>query len=247
MGPMSPTSELQQTDGTPKCYVPALGYHHLTALYDGVVTVTMREANWRAAFVRFVAPRAGERILDIGCGTGTLAVALAQSEASAQITGIDPDDAMLAIARQRATAAGVTIELVGGIAQEAARDGALAQRKFDKIVSSLVFHHLDEGTKRTVLGTMRGLLKRRHGRVIILDWGAMPGILTRLRFLPVRLLDGFNNTRANVEGRMPQLLADAGFRGVATPWTFETAFGPLATWVAEANDTVAAADKGGEV
>lgn len=244
---MPPNSEPQQTDGIPKRYVPVLGNHRLTALYDRVVSVTMREATWPAAFVRLVAPAAGERHLNIGCGTGTLAVALAQSEARAQITGIDPDDAMLAIARQCATAAGVTIELVGGLAQEAARDGALAQRKFDKIVSSLVFHHLDEGTKRTVLGTMRGLLKRRHGRVIILDWGAMPGILTRLRFLPVQMLDGFDNTRANVEGRMPQLLTEAGFRVVATPWTFETAFGPLATWVAAANDTITAADKGGEV
>lgn len=247
IGSMPPTSEPRQGDSPAKPYVPALGYHRLTALYDGVVAVTMREATWRAQFVRLIAPRADEHILDIGCGTGTLAVALAQAEPRAHITGIDPDAAMLAIAHQRATAAGVTIELVGGLAQEAGRDGALAQGKFDKIVSSLVFHHLDEGTKRTVLGTMRGLLKRRHGRVIILDWGAMPGILTRLRFLPVQLLDGFDNTRVNVEGRMPQLLAEAGFRVIATPWTFETTFGPLATWVAEANDTIAAADKGGEV
>lgn len=244
---MPPTSEPPQGHRTAKPYVPALGYHHLTALYDRVVAVTMREATWRAAFVRLVAPRAGERILDIGCGTGTLVVALAQVEPGAQITGIDPDDVMLAVARQRATTAGVTIELVGGLAQEAARTGALAGRRFDTIVSSLVFHHLDEGTKRAVLETMHGLLERRHGRVIILDWGAMPGILTRLRFLPVRLLDGFDNTRANVEGRMPQLLTEAGFRVVATPWAFETAFAPLATWVAEANDTVAAAEKGGEV
>jgi hypothetical protein len=154
---------------------------------------------------------------------------------------------MLEVARRRAAAAGVTIELVGGLAQEAARTGALAGCRFDTIVSSLVFHHLDERTKRAVLETMHGLLERRHGRVIILDWGAMPGILTRLQFLPVRLLDGFDNTRANVDGRMPQLLAEAGFRVIATPWTFETAFGPLATWGAEVNDTGAAADKGGEV
>ena len=243
---MSPPSGSQQRAGTAKGYVPALGYHGLTGLYDRVVAVTMREAIWRADFVRLIAPRAGERILDIGCGTGSLAVALAQAEPAAQITGIDPDAAMLEVARQRATAAAVTVELVAGLAQDAARTGALAGRRFDKIVSSLVFHHLDEGTKRTVLGTMHGLLERRYGRVIILDWGAMPGISTRLRFLPVQLLDGFDNTRSNVEGQMPELLAEAGFRVIATPWTFETAFGPLATWVADGNGSVASADKGGE-
>ena len=231
---MTPPSESKQGEGTRKGYVPALGYHGLTGLYDRVVAVTMRESIWRADFVGLVAPRAGERILDIGCGTGSLAVTLAQAEPGARITGIDADGAMLTVARQPATIAGVTIELVCGLAQDAARSGALAGRRFDKM--SLVFHHLGEGTKRAVLGTMHGLLERRHGRVIILDWGPMPGILTRLRFLPVRLLDGFGNTRANVEGRMPRLFGEAGFRVIATPRTIETAFGPLATWVAECDE-----------
>jgi ubiquinone/menaquinone biosynthesis C-methylase UbiE len=243
---MPPPSKLQQGAGTAKGYVPALGYHGLTGLYDHVVAVTMREATWRADLVKLIAPRAGERILDVGCGTGSLAVALAQVEPGAQITGIDPDAAMLEVARKRATAAGVTVELVGDLAQRAARAGALAGRRFDKIVSSLVFHHLDDGAKRTVLATMQRLLALPNGQLIILDWGAMPGILTRLRFLPVQLLDGFDSTRANVAGRMPQLLTEAGFRVIATPWTFETAFGPLATWIAEANGSIASADKGGE-
>ena len=242
---MSPPSGSQQRAGTSKGYVPALGYHGLTGLYDRVVAVTMREAVWRAQFVRLIAPGAGERILDIGCGTGSLAVALAQAEPAAQITGIDPDAAMLEVARQRATVAGVTVEFVAGLAQDVARARPLAGRRFDKIVSSLVFHHLDEGKKRTVLRTMHDILECRNGRVIVLDWGAMPGILTRLRFLPVQLLDGFDNTRANVEGRTPQLLAEAGFRVIATPWTFETVFGPLATWIAEASNPIASADKGG--
>jgi 2-polyprenyl-3-methyl-5-hydroxy-6-metoxy-1,4-benzoquinol methylase len=167
MVPMLPDPGSQQGDSPAKPYVPALGYHRLTALYDRVVAVTMREATWWAAFVRLVAPRAGESILDIGCGSGVLAVALAQVKSDAQITGIDPEGAMLEIARQRATAAGVTIEQVDGLAQEAARPGALAGRRFDTIVSSRVFFHLDEGIKRAVLGTMLGLPRRGHGGVII--------------------------------------------------------------------------------
>jgi ubiquinone/menaquinone biosynthesis C-methylase UbiE len=242
---MPPPSELQQGAGTAKGYVPALGYHALTGLYDYVVAVTMREATWRGQFVKLIAPRAGERILDVGCGTGSLAVALAQVEPGAQITGIDPDATTLEVARNRATAAGVTVEFVSGLGQDAARTGTFAGRRFDKIVSSLVFHHLDARAKRTILGTMLRLLALPNGRVIILDWGAMPDILTRLRFLSVQLLDGFETTRANVAGQMPKLLTEAGFRVIAAPWTFETAFGPLATWIAEADGSMASADKGG--
>lgn len=230
---MQSSPQSRPDDRNKKGYVPALGYHALSGLYDRVVAVTMRESVWRSRLVALIAAQPGERILDVGCGTGTLAVALKQAEPRAEITGIDPDAQIIELARQRAAVAGVTIELVHGLAQEAELTSALAGRRFDKIVSSLVFHHLDEATKRDVLGAMARLLDPTRGRLIILDWGAMPGAVTRLRFLPVRLLDGFDNTRANVDGRMPQLLVEAGFKVIETPWTFETTFGPLATWIAE--------------
>ncbi len=67
---MSPPSGSQQRAGTAKGYVPALGYHGLTGLYDRVVAVTMREAIWRADFVRLIAPSAEYRLACRGAGTG---------------------------------------------------------------------------------------------------------------------------------------------------------------------------------
>ena len=169
MAPMLTDSESQQGDSPAKPYVPTLGYHRLTALYDRVVAVTMREATWWAAFVRLVAPRAGESILDIGCGSGALAVALAQVESGAQITGIDPEGAMLEVERQRATATGGH-DCAGRWPCAGGGSGRrTCRRRFDTIDSNLVFHQLDAGIKRAVLGTMLGLLRRRHGRVNIGD------------------------------------------------------------------------------
>ena len=48
--------------------------------------------------------------------------------------------------------------------------------------------------------------------------------------LAVQLLDGFANTRANVEGRLTGLFADAGFAGVAQTASFSTVFGTLALY-----------------
>lgn len=227
MPPEPRPSAVRQTS-----YLPALGYRRLTWIYDFVVAHTMHEHLWRPRLVATIAPQGHDRILDIGCGTGTLAVALKTAAPSAAITGLDPDAIALDLARRRSASSGVDVEFVAGLAQDVAEALGRSGRHFDKVVSSLMFHHLDEQTKSDVLLAIAPLIEPVSGRLIILDWGAMPRALDRLRFLPVRLLDGFGPTRANVEGRLPELLAATGYRVIDTPWTFQTVFGPLATWIA---------------
>ena len=61
-------------------FTPALGYRFLTPIYDLVIGVLTRENNWRGKLIRLVAPKPGERILDVGCGTGSLAIRLSDLE-----------------------------------------------------------------------------------------------------------------------------------------------------------------------
>jgi ubiquinone/menaquinone biosynthesis C-methylase UbiE len=186
-------------------YVPALGYDRLTALYDPVVRVTTREATFKRRLLAQAGVAAGERVLDLACGTGTLAVRVKREEPTAEVTGVDGDPAVLRRAKAKAAEAGLAIAFDEG------RADALPYRddSFDKVLSTLFFHHLDRPTKERTAREIARVL-RPGGELHLADWGRPAGPLARALFLPVRLLDGLDNTRDNVEGRLPELLAAAG-------------------------------------
>ncbi|MFC5759178.1 class I SAM-dependent methyltransferase [Rhizobium sp. GCM10022189] len=82
--------------------------------------------------------RSGDRVLDLGCGPGPLAVAFARL-AGADVTGIDPEPEMLDAARENAAAAGVSISLVQGSSYDLGPD--LAPLKL--AVMGRSFHWMD--------------------------------------------------------------------------------------------------------
>jgi ubiquinone/menaquinone biosynthesis C-methylase UbiE len=205
-----------------KRFIPALGYHSLTAFYDPVLSFVLREAKWKPAFVEQIAPRADERILDLGCGTGTLAGLIKMAAPRADVVGLDPDPAMLDRARRKADAAGVSIVFERGYAD------ALGQpaHRWDKVVSSLMFHHLETTAKRRALDGAHSWLKP-GGELHIADFGRPQNLLMRALFLTVQLDDGFTTTRDNVMGLLPEFMRDAGFEAVAETGRRGTALGSL--------------------
>ncbi len=100
---------------------------------------------------------------------------------------------------------------------------------FDRIVSSLFFHHLSLPEKQeTAREALRVL--RPGGELHVADWGRASNRLMRALFVPIQLLDGFANTRDNVSGGLPAVFADAGFADVRQADTFATVFGTLALY-----------------
>jgi SAM-dependent methyltransferase len=94
------------------------------------------DSNWVRLLeeIRAQADVAGRRILDVGCGTGRVSIALA--EKAAEVVGVDPSEEMLAEARARAR---------GSVAFERGRAEALPfpDGRFERVVARLVVHLVD--------------------------------------------------------------------------------------------------------
>jgi len=212
---------------TRKDYIPPLRYHWLTGAYDPVVRLLTRESTFKRALLREVDPRPGERLLDLGCGTGTLAISLSQACPEMEVIGVDTDAAALGIAWRKARRIGVKIDLQ----QASALRLPFASGSFDCVVSSLFFHHLTTSEKTLALNEACRVMKP-GGHLCIADWGKPSTALMRASFGIVRLLDGFETTRDSVDGSLPRLIRAAGFR-VEERTRFDTPLGTIRLFSAE--------------
>ena len=210
---------------TPEPYVHALRFRSLTRFYDRVLHAALKEEKFKRLLVAQATLQPGERVLDIGCGTGTLTILAKRSAPEAHVVGLDGDPEALALARGKAAREGVEFELVQSLAWEA----PFAPASFDRVMSSLVFHHLTTENKRRTLRKIREWL-RPGGELHVADWGRPHGPLMRLAFLPVQLLDGFETTQDSVRGVLPSLMREAGFAEVAETHRERTLFGTLALY-----------------
>lgn len=209
-------------------YTPAAGHHWLTPFYDVGVAVLTREGRWRRALVEQVCPRADDVIVDVGCGTGSFLMRLGNAVPSARLIGIDPDSAVLARARKKIDAAGLSAELRIGFARQAAE--LLEGRRPTKIVSSLVFHQVPMEEKVAALNAMYAALGA-GGEVHIADYGHQRTPLMRGFFRAIiQNLDGHGNTQPNADGILPELMQTAGFCDVEETLVIPTLSGSISLY-----------------
>ncbi|MGH8506848.1 MAG: class I SAM-dependent methyltransferase [Stenotrophobium sp.] len=206
-------------------YIPALGYHWLTGLYDPVVRLTTRESAFKPALVAQANLRAGDRVLDLACGTATLTLAAKRAQPGAELHGLDGDDNILRIAAAKAQRAGLKIELQRGLADAL----PYADAHFDRALCSLFFHHLTRATRQAAFAELHRVLKP-GGELHVADWGEARSLPMRAAFLGIQLLDGFTTTADNVRGRLPRFMRDAGFTQVEETRRFATMFGTLSLY-----------------
>lgn len=213
---------MKEGQATEARFVPAAGRRGLTRFYDSIIALTMREKAFRGGLERQVLAglSPGARILDIGAGTGTFAITLAARLPEAEVIGVEPDEETLGIARAKQGAAAV--DWRPGFADALpVEDGSC-----DRVVMSLLLHHLDPAAKRTALAEVHRVL-RQGGSLHIVDWGRAQDPMMRGAFFVLQLFDGFAGTRDHVAGRLPSFIEDAGFSEVECHDRLRTAWGTL--------------------
>ncbi|MDI2129083.1 class I SAM-dependent methyltransferase [Yinghuangia seranimata] len=230
---------------TERAFTPALGRLAPTNLYDPVIALT-RERLWRSLVAMHAAPRPGETVVDVGCGTGSLALLLHRLQPHARVIGVDPDENVLAIARKKArsdeggglastfdgTPATPVTWLHGmGDALTEALDGVVPDGSADTAVCSLVLHQCPMPMKRAILASMYAVL-RPGGRLVLADYGLQRTFTMRQAFRLVQLTDGVADTQPNADGVLPSLMIETGFDAVREAEVVATVTGSISVYVA---------------
>ena len=200
-------------------YLPAAGHDWFLPFYDPIVRVF----GFRSALLPLVAQaelRPSHVVLDVGCGTGNLAIEIARRFPGIHVTGLDPDSNALAIARRKAESAGIAIRFDEGFGDALPYPGA----SFDRVFSSMMFHHIPGEDRTKVLSEIRRVLKT-GGRLEFLDFaGGSHNFLAQL----------FHSHQQSpaAEDRLLRRMAEAGFTSVRGTGNARTIFGRLAFYQA---------------
>lgn len=136
-----------------RTYLPAAGRDCALWLYDPLLAC-LGVNRARRVLLENAELRPHQRVLDIGCGTGTLVVLTKRLYPEVEIIGLDPDPKALGRARKKAERAGVAARFDEGFSDEL----PYADQAFDRVFSSLMFHHLRGEEKGQTLREVRRVL-----------------------------------------------------------------------------------------
>ena len=197
-------------------YIPAFGLHGLTPYYDSFAKPFTD--SFRRRLIQQAHIQSGQRVLDLGCGTGLLTRMIKRSIPEAHVTGLDGDQEVLKIARDKSR--GTDIQWDHALAF----DMPYPDHSFDAVLSSFVTHHLTSADKARTFQEVRRVL-RPDGGFHIVDFGPPFNLLTRAQ---ASVMKNLERTADNFNGRIVPMLTEAGFGSANEAGHVVTFFGPVA-------------------
>jgi ubiquinone/menaquinone biosynthesis C-methylase UbiE len=195
-------------------YIPALSYRFLTPFYDFIQKYIVRDIRYKSILIEQANIQPGHRVLDLGCGTGTLAIMAKQAQPSAEVTGVDADPDMLKVAKYKAAQLRIPVKFEVGFTENLPYpDGS-----FDRVLSSIMIHHLKTPDKKLTAQEVYRVLKP-GGQLHIIDFGKP---VTWYGKMLGPLLHGFEEANDNIDGKLPEIFGAPGLRTEITGnfWTF---------------------------
>ncbi len=211
---------------TPYEFIPALNQQRLIPFYDPLLRYVMRERVFKQRVIALAEALPGRRILDIGCGTGTLTLVIKRAQPDATITVLDVNENILAIARRKANRA----EAMNIVWQKGtSSDLPYPDGSFDLVFASMMLHHLTVAQKLETFREVRRALKE-NGLFWIAVFGAPHNAIMRLVALIAANLE---YVKSHFNGLLPQMLESAGLQRVIEIDRFTSHFGPLSIYQAQ--------------
>ncbi len=163
-----------------------------------------REPRFRQMTADLARLQPGEAVLDVGCGTGTLAlVAKERVGETGRVAGIDPSAPLLDGARRKAARRGLPIDFQLGVIEQI----AFPDQSFDVVLNTFMMHHLPHDLKRQGLAEIARVLKP-GGRLLVVDF-------KRQEDHPVRS-DWLGTTGEIGVQDLPALMKEVGFSRIET-------------------------------
>jgi ubiquinone/menaquinone biosynthesis C-methylase UbiE len=205
-------------------YIPALSYRFLTPFYDFIQKYIVRDVRYKSLLIEQANIQPGHHVLDLGCGTGTLAIMAKQAQPGAEVAGLDADPDMLKVAKYKSAQQKVPVSFDVGFTNKL----PYPDESFDRVLSSIMIHHLKTPHKIQTAQEVYRILKP-GGQLHIIDFGKP---VTWYGKILGPLLHKFEEANDNIEGKLPEVFGAPGLKTEVRGnfWTF---FGDLAFLRAE--------------
>jgi ubiquinone/menaquinone biosynthesis C-methylase UbiE len=204
--------------------IQPLGPSWFTGAYDPLTARWPAGNKMRATVIDALELKPGMRLLELGCGSGRLAIQIKRTYPDVEITAVDGNRDIMKVAKNRAGQAGVDIDFVLGDFTTCPLEGT-----YDRVYSTLVLHHLNLEAKQEVFARIRALLAE-DGKLVVADFtghhhGPGQAILSKLSTLS----DPLGGKRSNHDGSFEAAMRDTlpVVRSVAR---IPSVFGTIEAW-----------------
>lgn len=200
-------------------FIPALKFKRLTGFFDTFLKVFMNEDKIKRDFIEIVQIKDYDKILDFGCGTGTLLQILSTRHPNNKFIGVDIDKNVLELAKKKLMQNNteIVLDIYDGLRMP------YEDNYFDKILSSLVIHHISTENKPLIFREIQRTLKP-GGEIFIMDLGKQKGLYPQLVTFVLKKFEPIND---NIHGLIPLFLREAKFENIYQMKEYKTWFGNL--------------------